>query len=161
MAVFASILMGVAINMSRFKLFFKLFKFGGKDVAVLIFSCIITVALDLTYGVIGGLILALILNIKSFANPVKVQTDEATKVVTVSGCLFFGNANKLIDLISKELGDQKELVLDFSKVISIDQTALEKLIRFNASLVPQNKKITITNCNSKTDSRIQQFFNVI
>lgn len=161
MAVFASILMGVAINMSRFKLFFKLFKFGGKDVAVLIFSCIITVALDLTYGVIGGLILALILNIKSFANPVKIQIDEATKVVTVSGCLFFGNANKLIDLISKELGDQKELVLDFSKVISIDQTALEKLIRFNASLVSQNKKITITNCNSKTDSRIQQFFNVI
>ncbi len=81
LCVFAAILMSVAINMSRFKLFGKLTKFGYRDSIVLIATCLLTVVFDLTYGVIGGVVITLLANVLNFKKGLKIIYQE--KQVTV------------------------------------------------------------------------------
>ena len=159
MAVFASILMGVAINMSRFGLFFKLTKFGVRDVIVLVVACILTVVFDLTYGVLGGIALALLVNIGSFKQGLKLEVVDST--ISVQGALFFVNATKLADKAESVLNNFDTVTLDFDGVITIDQTALEKIIRLSAKAKASGKAIEIINANPKTKDRIDKFFSVI
>ncbi len=159
MAVFASILMGVAINMSRFKLFFKLTKFGVRDVIVLVLTCVLTVVFDLTYGVLGGIVVALILNVKSFRAGLKISMEN--NVILATGALFFVNVNKLVAEAEALLNDCADITLDFTGVSSVDQTALEKLIRLDAKAKSTGKLVTIVNANPKTQARINKFFGVI
>lgn len=78
LAVFSSILIVVAINMSRFKLFFKLMKFGIRDTLILLASCILTVVFDLTYGVMAGILVALLSNIKNFKTKLVIEEEKNT-----------------------------------------------------------------------------------
>ena len=157
MAVFASILVGVAINMSRFPLFIKLTRFGVRDVIVLVLTCLLTVIFDLTYGVIGGIIVAILANIKNIKTGLKIQINE--NIVSVSGGLCFVNVNKLIDCLAK-LQDEK-IVLDLEKTTSIDQTALEKIIKLTKQFSANQRVLEILNANAKTKARIDKYFNVI
>lgn len=81
LCVFAAILMSVAINMSRFKLFGKLTAFGVRDSIVLIVTCLLTVVFDLTYGVIGGVVITILANVMNFKKGLKISYQE--KLVTI------------------------------------------------------------------------------
>lgn len=48
LAVFASILVVVAINMANFPMFLKIFKFGVRDGIIVTVSCVLTVILTLS-----------------------------------------------------------------------------------------------------------------
>ena len=159
MAVFASILMGVAINMSRFGLFFKLTKFGVRDVIVLVFSCVVTVVTDLTYGVLGGIATAILLNAKNIKNGAKVERLQ--EVFKVKGALYFANVNKILSGVEKALEELDAVTLDFAEVVSIDQTALEKIIRLSSKAKAKGKNILIIKATGKTQTRIEKFFSVI
>ena len=76
-AVFSAILTSVAINMSRFKLFSKLAKFGVRDSIVLIITRVLTIVFDLTYGVLGGVAITLLINICNFKKGLKTEISVA------------------------------------------------------------------------------------
>ena len=162
LAVFSAILMSVAINMSRFPLFFKLSKFGIRDSIVLFVTCILTVVFDLTYGVIGGVALTILINIQNIKLGVKYEvTGENEKTITVSGSLFFINANKLASLLCDVAKDTDKIILDVSNVNRIDETALEKLASVNKTLKATGKELDIVNANERTAKRISKFYNVL
>lgn len=164
LAVFSAILMSVAINMSRFPLFFKLTKFGVRDTIILLVTCALTIVFDLTYGVLGGVVVTVIANIKNLKIKTSVQVEENgenAKTVKVIGALYFINATKTIQNIETSCDGANEITIDLEKTESIDQTALEKLATLRKKLTSQNKTLNLINANDKTAKRIEKFYNVL
>lgn len=163
LSVFSAILTSVAINMSRFKLFSKLARFGVRDGIILLATCILTVLFDLTYGVLGGVALTLLLNVKGMKVGVKteVKEEQGKKKVFASGILYFINVNKVVDLINKEMENVDGISLDLSGVESIDQTALEKISTLIKKSAASGKALTLDNANEKVQARMDKFLKVL
>ena len=162
LAVFAAILISVAINMSRFPLFFKLCKFGKRDVAVLIVSCVLTVVFDLTYGVIGGIVLALLVNIQNMRVKLSVvKSEDNSSTVIAKGTLYFININKFTDALNKEFQTNTEVTVDMSGVKRIDSTSLEKIVKLNRAVKAQGKSLELVGYNDKIRTRLDKFFKVL
>lgn len=159
LAVFASILISVSINMSRFPLFIKLTRFGVRDVIILVVTCALTIVFDLTYGVIGGVVVTFIANARSIKIGLKIDAVEDGKLA-VKGCMFFMNANKLIDTIQKQFDKVDVVTLDFNELENIDQTAMEKLKAFDKKSLALGKQIKYINLNEKTKNRFDKFYNI-
>lgn len=157
LAVFSAILISVAINMSRFPLFIKLLRFGVRDVIVLVVTCVLTVVFDLTYGVLGGVLVTFIVNAKNLFKGVKIEKEDE-KTLKVKGALYFINANKLIDKASEVFENSDKLIIDLSETQSIDETAMEKLVTFNKKIKALNKDIDLVNYNEKIKKRFDKFF---
>ena len=172
LAVFAAILISVAINMSRFPLFIKLCKFGKRDTAVLIVSCVLTVVFDLTYGVIGGVVLALLVNIQNMRTKLKLEkaepeTQENTDLekqvsrgvtLVATGSLYFININKFADKISKELESAAIVTVDMAGVTRIDSTSLEKIAKLSRAAVAQGKTLEFINYGEKVQPKFEKFY---
>ena len=163
LCVFSAILISVAINMSRFKLFAKLSKFGVRDSIILIITCALTIIFDLTYGVIGGVVVTFIANIKSIKSGLKMETtdtDEA-KTLKLSGSACFLNASKLTDHIASELEGTDKLLIDMSELCNIDETALEKLAGAKKRARAQGKELELVGESEKITARISKFLPIL
>lgn len=154
LAVFAAILVSVAINMSRFPLFIKLTAFGKRDTAVLIVTCVLTVVFDLTYGVIGGIVLALVLNINSFRHGLKV--DVRDNVVEVSGSVFFVNYSKLVNAM-RMVDNFDNVTVDLAQAVSIDQSSLEKLGGEIKRLRAKGVSVEVVNAKNTVKAHVEGF----
>ncbi|MBQ3116491.1 MAG: SulP family inorganic anion transporter [Clostridia bacterium] len=163
LAVFSAILISVAINMSRFKLFARLTTFGIRDSIILIVTCVLTIVFDLTYGVLGGVAVTFILNAGNFKKGLKTEVVEGKKrnVVKAKGTIFFVNANKLVDVIEKAFTDKQLVTLDLSKIASIDESAFEKISTLRKKLSVQGKTLDFVGANKKVKARISKFEKVI
>ncbi len=163
LAVFASILISVAINMSRFPLFIKLSSFGIRDSIILFVTCVLTVVFDLTYGVIGGVIITFIANAKNIINGLKIEKVDGAETPTLllKGSLYFVTANKLADAISKEFENADNVIIDFKEVDRIDETALEKIVTLNKKIKSQGKNMDFINYNDKICKRLDRYFKVL
>ena len=161
LAVFSAILISVAINMSRFPLFAKLCKFGKRDTAVLIVSCVLTVVFDLTYGVIGGIVLALLINIQNMRIKLSVvKSEDNSSTLVAKGTLYFININKFIDILNKEFESNNELTVDLSGVERIDASSLEKIAKLDRAVKAQGKTLTLVGYNDKIRTRMDKFYKV-
>lgn len=162
LTVFSAILISVAINMSHFPLFMKLTKFGIRDVIILLVTCILTIIFDLTYGVLGGLLVTFIANAKNLSTKLEIVDDitDETATVHINGSLFFLNANKFISTLNFVFESNQIVYVDCSQLTNIDETALEKISAFDKKLKANGKELNIINCNKKISTRIDKFFNV-
>lgn len=163
LCVFSAILISVAINMSRFKLFGKLCAFGVRDSIILIATCALTIIFDLTYGVLGGVAITLIANIKHIKKGLKMETDaiDGEKVIKLKGSATFINASKLADYIASELEYVEKITLDMSELESIDETTLEKLAVLNKKIKLQKKELNISGASERVSTRINKFLPVL
>lgn len=163
LCVFSAILISVAINMSRFKLFGKLCAFGVRDSIILIATCALTIIFDLTYGVLGGVAITLIANIKHIKKGLKMEADaiDGEKVIKLKGSATFINASKLADYIASELEYVEKITLDMSELESIDETALEKLAVLNKKIKLQKKELNISGASERVSARINKFLPVL
>ncbi|MBO5926171.1 MAG: SulP family inorganic anion transporter [Clostridia bacterium] len=156
----AAVLINISINICNPKKFIKIGKFGVRDTIVLYTAMLLTVFFDLTYGVIGGFVLALILNIESFKNPLKitVEENEGKEIVLVKGSVYFLNVDKLCKIIQKEFENHSELIVDFSNMVKLDLSASEKLTALNRGIANQGKTLNFNNLSKINNKRIN-FFN--
>ncbi len=153
----AAVLINVSINICNPKKFIKTGKFGIRDTIVLYTAMLLTVFFDLTYGVIGGFVLALILNIGSFKNPLKIEKEENT--IKVKGAIYFLNANKLIKEVSALVKENEEVIVDFELLTKIDLSSAEKLHHYREEIEFNGKKLTYVNVSEKLDKRLTLYFN--
>lgn len=163
LAVFSAILISVSINMSRFPLFFKLSRFGVRDVIILLVTCVLTIVFDLTYGVLGGVAVTFIANAKNIKTGLKIEKDETAETPTlkVKGTLFFLTANKLAVAIEKEFEAADNVTVDMREVERVDETALEKLVSLNRKIKAQGKNLDLVGYNDKICKRFDKFFKVL
>ena len=155
LAVFSAILMSVAINMSRFKLFTRLTRFGVRDVIILIVTCVLTVAFDLTYGVLGGVAVTVLANVKNFKTGLKLSVEGG--VIFAVGTLFFANANKLVGFVEKQLEDATSITVDLSEIQRIDETAIEKLSTLVKKTEAQGKAVEFIGANERVQHRLDKY----
>lgn len=149
--------------MSRFPLFFKLTRFGVRDGIILLATFALTVVFDLTYGVLGGVAITFLLNIKNCKIGLKIDKQDSAESTTLSirGALFFLNANKLVDAIAKELSSVNELTVDFTALQSIDETAMEKLKGIDKKAKSQGKTLQLINMNADMVAKFDKFYGVL
>ena len=142
MPTIAAILFMVAYNMSEYKKFIKTVKTAPKsDIVVMVITFGLTVIFDLVVAIEVGMILAAMLFMKRMSEETTVKgweyvendTDSIdlksvpknVRVYEISGPLFFGAADKILDITFKEYTSC--LVLRMRAVSAIDATAMNSL----------------------------------
>lgn len=156
----SAVLINVSIAICNTKLFSKLSRFGKRDGTILIVTMLLTVFFDLTYGVIGGFILTLILNIKNLKTKFYYTTEniENKVIIKVKGPLYFLTINKVINEITNQLKDNSDIVLDLQDALSIDCTSIEKLAKIDSSINVIGKNLTLINYTEKIGERLQKYY---
>ncbi len=161
LCVLAAILIVVSYNMFNVKAFMAYKKAPKSDVAVLIASCVLTFAFDLVLAIEVGMVLACVLFMKRMSDVTKVsgwkylsdyEVDEEndterlslkevpdhTLVYEVSGPMFFGAADKLVQLTDELTEDIKVVIVRMRGVPAIDVTAMNSLKNVHQELGKQN-----------------------
>ncbi|HCL03541.1 MAG TPA: sodium-independent anion transporter [Lachnoclostridium phytofermentans] len=162
LCVLASILIVVSYNMFNVKAFLSYRKAPRSDVAVLIASCVLTFAFNLVLAIEVGMVMSCILFMKRMADATEVkgwtylrgmdsldedndpdslnlkEVPRHTLVFEVSGPMFFGAADKLIQLTSQVSEDTKVVVVRMRSVPAIDITAMNSLKKVHQHLAKNN-----------------------
>lgn len=157
MPAIAAILFMVAYNMCGFREFLNLCKTAPKsDIIVLVLTFVLTVLFDLVVAIEVGLVLAAILFMKRMSDVTAVEgwkyaPEEAeekkplmkvppnTLVYEISGPMFFGAADKLLQIGVEE--ETNCLILRMRSVSAIDATAMRNFEKLLESC--EKKKVTL------------------
>ncbi len=142
MPAIAAILFMVAYNMSEWRKFVSILKSAPKsDIIVLVVTFVLTVIFDLVIAIEVGMILAAMLFMKRMSEETAVTgwkyvendsdsldlkvVPKNVRVYEISGPMFFGAADKILDITLKDF--TKCLVLRMRAVPAIDATAMNSL----------------------------------
>ncbi|MBE6916107.1 MAG: STAS domain-containing protein [Ruminococcaceae bacterium] len=144
MPTIAAILFVVAYNMSEWRKFVHTVKTAPKsDIAVMVVTFVLTVLFDLVVAIEVGMIMAALLFLKRMSEQTEVtswkyieqENDEDSielravpknvRVYEINGPLFFGAADKMLDITFKEYTSC--LVLRMRAVTALDATAMNAL----------------------------------
>ena len=158
----AAVLITVAIKMSNFPLFVRMLKFSVRDTSILIVTCLLTVFFDLTYGVIGGLVLTVVLMIPYLVKPVTVDcTEDSNHNVTVhtTGNVCFLNNGKLLNILKETDNKNHDIILDMSNMRKIDATTADQIAKTIRQVKEHGHNITVSNVHRQIDRRYSRLFN--
>lgn len=142
MPAIAAILFMVAYNMSEWRQFVSVIKSAPKsDSIVMVVTFVLTVLFDLVVAIEVGMILAAMLFMKRMSEETEVtgwkyseqdedslelrEVPQHVRVYELSGPLFFGAADKILDITVKDF--TKCLVLRMRSVPALDATAMNSL----------------------------------
>lgn len=144
MPAIAAILFMVAFNMCEYKKFIRVLKTAPKsDIAVMVVTFILTVVFDLVVAIEIGMLLAALLFIKRMSDETSVtgwqyiENDKDAdsidlkvipkhvRVYEISGPLFFGVADKILDIKLKDF--TSVLILRMRAVPAVDATAMNQI----------------------------------
>ncbi len=145
MTTLSAVLIVVAYNMSGWREFIEMRKSPKSDYAVLIITFFLTVCFDLVIAIEVGMVLAALLFMNRMANTTEVrkweeydeendsesinhmQIPKNTVVYEITGPMFFGAADKFINILSDSKKHYKALVLRMRGVPSLDATAYKTI----------------------------------
>lgn len=169
LSALAAILIVVAYNMSEWREFIALLKSPKSDVAVLVITFLVTVFVDLVKAIEIGLVLAALLFMKRMADVTEVneltrdaaedddsftpsfdssifeRLPDGIQVYEINGPLFFGAADKFLDVITEVNGkNTKVMILRLRNVPAMDATAVHALKRFVNACKKHKIKIMIS-----------------
>ncbi len=166
MPAIAAILFMIAYNMSEWKKFVHIVKTAPKsDIIVLVVTFILTVVFDLVIAIEVGMILAALLFIKRMSEETGVKgweyvddandkdsidlkaVPEHVRVYEVSGPLFFGAADKILDITFKDY--TKCLVLRMRGVPAIDASAMVSLERLHKKCKEKGVTLILSHVNTQ------------
>lgn len=163
LAGLAAILITVSIHMANFPVFLRLTTFGVRDGIVLIVTCLLTVFFDLTYGVIGGLLLCIALNAQNLQHPIQIVAEnENSRKVTAKaeGRLYFLSVNRLCDYVlgqAKKENAYDAVELDLSGVQRMDVTSAERLAKLARKVENGGMSLTLLHMTDVVQRRYDRF----
>ncbi len=168
LSTLAAILIMVSYNMSGWREFLALLKSPKSDVAVLVFTFLITVFVDLVVAIGVGMVLASLLFMKRMADVTDVseltcdylEEDDGSKnlvdavmankiprevqVYEVNGAMFFGVVDKFLEVIMETKPETKVIILRLRNVPAVDATAVRALKIFIEIAEKQHIKVVFT-----------------
>lgn len=166
MPTIAAILFMVAYNMSEWKKFVATCKTAPKsDILVLVLTFGLTVIFDLVIAIEVGMVLAAMLFLKRMSDESSVkgwdyieegkdnesielmEVPKHVRVYEISGPMFFGAADKLLDISFKDY--TKVLVLRMRAVPSLDATALNSLKSLYKKCEERNITLVLSHVNEQ------------
>lgn len=162
----AAILFVVAYNMSEYKKFWRILKTAPKsDIIVMVVTFILTVIFDLVVAIVVGLVLAAILLMKRMSEETSVEgwkyidpendTDSIdlkevpkdVRVYEISGPLFFGTADTIMDIRLKDY--TRCLILRMRSVTSLDATAMNAIENLHKKCKKQGVQLILSHVNTQ------------
>lgn len=166
MPTIAAILFMVAYNMSEWREFVHLVKTSPKsDIAVLLLTFVLTVMFDLVVAIGVGIVLAAMLFMSRMSEvtevagwkyiddendpdsiDLRVVPNNAT-VYEISGPLFFGAADKILNIKLKE--KYNVLILRMRSVTALDATAMHFLEQFYEKCEKKNITLVLSHVNEQ------------
>ena len=81
--------------------------------------------------------------------------------IHVKGTLFFLNVNKFADKALEVLQGADKLVIDFSALQRVDETALQKIKGIESAAIAQGKTVEFVGLNANMVHRFEKFYKVI
>lgn len=167
MPTIAAILFDVAYHMCGWRKFVDLCKTAPKsDIAVLITTFVLTVVFDLVVAIEVGMVLAAMLFMKRMSDVTSVegwkyieddeddpdslslrQVPKKVCVYEISGPMFFGAADKILDISVSE--KDKVLILRMRSVGAIDATALHSLEQLYADCKKKGITLILSHTNEQ------------
>lgn len=171
MPAIAAILFMVAYNMSEWKKFVNTVKTAPKsDTAVMVLTFVLTVVFDLVIAIEIGMLLAVLFFIKRMSEETEVKSwnydsnepDSLelkkvplnVRVYEISGPLFFGAADKILDITFKDY--TKCLILRMARVNAIDATAMNSLEALRKKCESKGIKLIISHANEQPVSAMKK-----
>jgi len=164
MPTIAAILFMVAYNMSEWKKFVRIVKTAPKsDTIVMVITFVLTIVFDLVIAIEVGMILAALLFIKRMSEEthitgwkyVDAENDKDSldlkvipknvRVYEITGPLFFGAADKVLDIKIKDYTSC--LVLRMRGVSALDATAMNSLETLYKKCNKKNVKLILSHVN--------------
>ena len=161
MPTIAAILFMVAYNMSEWKKFVRITKTAPKsDIMVMVITFLLTVIFDLVIAIEFGMILALLMFMKNASDRAEVKSwsyeserdgaplravPENVRVYEISGPMFFGAADKILDIELNET--TKCLVLRMQSVPTVDATAMSFLDNLYVKCKEKNVTLILSHVN--------------
>lgn len=173
MPTIAAILFMVAYNMSGWRTFVRLCKTAPKsDILVLVLTFVLTVVFDLVVAIEIGMILSCVLFIKRMSEETMVKgwkivddendpdsitlkkVPEHTMVYEISGPMFFGAADKILNItVSSEMNN---LVLRMRSVNAVDSTAMNALTSLCERCEKENVRLILSHVNDQPMSAFKK-----
>ena len=170
LAALAAILMVVAWNMSEIKHVKEIMKAPRSDRIILIVTFTLTVLVDLNFAIQAGIALASILFIDSMMKTTHIHVveneeedpdsisnkmlPEGVEVYEIEGPLFFGVAEKLIDVLSLFERPPKVFILRMRHVPLIDAAGLHALEILHERLSDQHTALILSGVRPEVGSHI-------
>ncbi len=164
MPTIAAILFMVAYNMSEWRKFVSLVKTApATDILVMVVTFLLTVIFDLVIAIEVGMVLTAVLFMKRMSDETTVsgwryesdgsdkdsielrKIPEGIRVYEISGPLFFGAADKLLDITLKDF--TKCLVLRMRAVPALDATAMNALETLRKKCEARGVKLVLSHVN--------------
>lgn len=166
MPTIAAILFVVAYNMSEWKRFVRVAKTAPKsDSLVMIITFALTVLFDLVIAIEIGMVLAAMLFLKRMSEEAHVtgwkyvdsENDkdntelkvipENVRVYEISGPMFFGAADKILDITFKKYTDT--LILRMRAVPAVDATAMNSLETLQKQCEKRGVRLILSHVNEQ------------
>lgn len=182
MPTIAAILFMVAYNMCQMKTFKHLLKTAPKsDIVVLVLTFCLTVVFDLVVAIEIGMLLACLLFMKRMSDETSVKSwkyaniteeekafaeqdqeekdklmtvSESIRVYEISGPLFFGAADQIGTIVTKEM--TKCLILRMRSVPSLDITAMNAMITLYEKCKKDNITLILSHVNDQPMRAMQK-----
>lgn len=154
LAALAAMLVFTGTRLASPAEFVHTFKIGREQLAIFVFTLVVTLATDLLVGVGAGIALKIVIHLvngaplTSLFKPV-IERDERDGVVvlTVRHAAVFSNFLTLRRRLN-DLADTKHAVLDFSDARLIDHTVMEKLHETQAAWEREGRKLELRGLDS-------------
>lgn len=174
MPTIAAILFIVAYNMSEIKKFATICKISPKsDIFILLLTFVLTVVFDLVVAIAVGIVLAAILFMKRMADETQVtgwkyvdestdadhielkQVPKNTLVYEISGPMFFGVSNKILNVLL-DIEGKNAVILRMRGVPALDATALNSLQEIYSKMKKNNVTLILSHVNDQPMSVLQK-----
>lgn len=166
MPTIAAILFMVAYNMSEWKHFVHLCRTAPKsDILVLVLTFVLTIVFDLVVAIGVGMVLAAMLFMKRMSEVTDVEgwkyvddehdpdsitlrdVPKNTVVYEISGPLFFGAADKILNISLKD--SDNVLILRMRSVAALDATAIHFFEQFYEKCKKKNITLILSHVNEQ------------
>jgi SulP family sulfate permease len=158
MAAMAALLLIVAKNMSETRHFAHLVRVAPRSDVIVLLTCFsFTVIFDMVIAVSVGVVLAALLFMRRMAEiaDTKLETEavehfelpKGIRVYEIAGPLFFGAAQKAVNVVGQVHKEQGTVILNISKVPVMDATGLVALETMLAKLKRSGLKVILAGVN--------------
>jgi SulP family sulfate permease len=164
MACLAGVLLVVCWYMAELRHWPHILKAGRSDAFLLPVAFVLTVAIDLTWAVTVGVLLAMFFFVKRMADTTQIErrADDAgadeesarplpkgVEVYEVRGPFFFGAATLIRDIDSQMGRQPRAMILRLRNVPFIDATAAFSLRELNASCRKRGAELILSDVHTR------------
>jgi len=162
LAVLAGILLVTAWNMGEWHEFARLRRFSASYRTILLGTFVLTVVFDLTVAVQVGLVLAVVFFVWRMGTLFRAEVlpevglPPGVRVVQLRGVLFFGAVGKIESLAERLPTGTRALVLDMSRLFSLDASGLDALAQLNRLLQRQGVALLLADVNDEPFALMQR-----